>query len=211
MTDFWLEFSTIALVHLLAVASPGPDFAVVLRVALTQPRRIALYTSVGIGVGILIHVIYSLLGINILFKTIPWLYQALLWCCAVYLFYIGIKALQATKQPVHFQQQGDTPNSASTMSGLAGFKLGFLTNGLNPKASLFFLSLFTVVIAPDTPVMIKSLYGIYLATATGLWFCLLSLLLTQASIQQKIQGVAHWIDRVMGGILILIALSLVIN
>jgi threonine/homoserine/homoserine lactone efflux protein len=211
MTDFWFEFTTIAFVHLLAVASPGPDFAVVLKVALTQPRRIALYTSAGIGVGILIHVVYSLLGINILFKTFPWLYQSLLWCCAAYLFYIGVKALQTTKRTVQVEQQNDTQKSVSTMSALAGFKLGFITNGLNPKASLFFLSLFTVVIAPDTPVLIKSLYGVYLATATGLWFCLLSFLLTQATIQQKIQGYAHWIDRVMGGILILIALSLVIN
>lgn len=211
MTNVWLEFTTIALVHLLAVASPGPDFAVVLKVALTQPRRIALYTSIGIGVGILIHVIYSLLGINILFKTTPWLYQVLLWCCAVYLLYIGINAIQASKQSENVSLQGPSSNESTTMSAAAGFKLGFITNGLNPKASLFFLSLFTVVIEPSTPLMMKSLYGIYLATATGLWFCMLSVLLTHPIVQRKIQSYAHWIDRFMGGILIVIALSLVVN
>ena len=55
MQNYWLEFLTVALVHLLAVASPGPDFAVMLRQAVTQARRNALVTAMGIGIGILLQ------------------------------------------------------------------------------------------------------------------------------------------------------------
>jgi threonine/homoserine/homoserine lactone efflux protein len=64
--EYWLEFLTIASVHLLAVASPGPDFAIVLKHSISYGRRAAIVTSIGVGVGILIHVAYSLLGIGIL-------------------------------------------------------------------------------------------------------------------------------------------------
>ena len=68
MQHYWAEFLTVALVHLLAVASPGPDFAVMLRQALCQSRRTALLTAAGIGTGILVHVTYSLLGIGLLIQ-----------------------------------------------------------------------------------------------------------------------------------------------
>ena len=64
MHDYWVEFSEVALAHLLAVASPGPDFAIVLKQSLTHGRRTAIWTSLGIGTAILLHVMYSLLGLG---------------------------------------------------------------------------------------------------------------------------------------------------
>ena len=65
------EFLTIALVHLVAVASPGPDFAVVVRNSVAYGRRIAMYTSIGIGLAILPHVAYSLVGLSVVIATTP--------------------------------------------------------------------------------------------------------------------------------------------
>lgn len=59
-------------------------------------------------------------------------------------------------------------------SGLAALRLGFLTNALNPKATLFFVSLFSVVISPGTPIALQAGYGIYMALATGLWFAMVA-------------------------------------
>src|SRR5690606_2691298 len=64
--DLWLQFGQIVIAHGLAVASPGPDFALVLRQSLARGRTVALWTSVGIGSGILVHVSYSLLGLGLL-------------------------------------------------------------------------------------------------------------------------------------------------
>ena len=55
---YWTEFFTVALIHLLAVASPGPDFAIVVRESVAFGRRIGLFTALGVGVGILVHVAY---------------------------------------------------------------------------------------------------------------------------------------------------------
>ena len=61
-----MEFMTVALVHLLAVASPGPDFAVVVRESVAQGRRAGSWTALGVGCGIFVHVAYSLLGIGLI-------------------------------------------------------------------------------------------------------------------------------------------------
>ena len=75
--QYWVEFLTIASVHLLAVASPGPDFAIVLKHSISFGRRAAIVTSIGVGFAILIHVAYSLLGIGILIKTTPVFFKSL--------------------------------------------------------------------------------------------------------------------------------------
>ncbi|MET1218418.1 MAG: LysE family transporter [Glaciecola sp.] len=208
--SIWIEFGSIALVHLLAVASPGPDYAVVFKSALTQSRLAAIATSIGIGVGILIHVSYSLLGLNLLFSQYPMLYQGMLILAAVYLAYIGVQALRAKAMTTPLATEKNV-HAIRPSSLWPHFRLGLLTNGLNPKASLFFLSLFTVVISPETSLWIKSLYGVYLSVATMVWFCALSVLLTHRSVQRKLYQYSHIIDRVMGIILIVLALSLLWN
>ena len=90
------------------------------------------------------------------------------------------------------------------------FRLGFVTNGLNPKATLFFLSLFSVVVAPTTNDAVRWGYGVYLAVATGLWFVTLSILLSNSHIDQYLQRYRHVIDRLMGVVLIVLAFSLVL-
>lgn len=205
---YWQEFLTIAFVHLLAVASPGPDFAIVLRHSVQFGRRAAMLTSIGIGTGILLHVAYSLLGIALIIKSTPWLFSLLSYAAAAYLLYIGVSALRAKPGQYHpekIQQQ------AKPMSARKAFMVGFLTNGLNPKATLFFLSLFAVVISADTPQTVKIAYGFYLALATGTWFCLLSWGLSSQAVRRFIGNQGHWVDRIMGLVLVLLAIQLVLR
>jgi RhtB (resistance to homoserine/threonine) family protein len=203
---YWLEFVTIAAVHLLAVASPGPDFAIVLKHSVTFGRRAALITSIGVGLGILVHVAYSLLGIGILIKTTPWLFQALSYLAAAYLLYLGFGAIRA-KAPVQ-SETGSVSNEPVQLSDKKAFMTGFLTNGLNPKATLFFLSVFAVAVSPETPNSIKLLYGLYLSLATGLWFCALSYMLSSTKVRQFLGEKGYWFDRVMGLFLIALAIKL---
>jgi RhtB (resistance to homoserine/threonine) family protein len=202
---YWTEFFTVALIHLLAVASPGPDFAVVVRESVTQGRRIGLFTAVGVGCGILVHVAYSLLGIGLIVSQSIMLFNALKWLAAGYLLYIGYKALRSKPSSQSAEQMASAPLART---GHAAFSIGFVTNGLNPKATLFFLSLFTVVIDPHTPLLIQAAYGAYLAVATGLWFCLVALLFSQARVRAGFTRLGHWFDRAMGAILIALGIKL---
>lgn len=201
------EFMTIAVVHLVAVASPGPDFAVVVRNSVNYGRRIAMYTSVGVGLGIFLHVAYSLVGLSVVISTTPWLYDTISYCCAAYLIYLAIGALRAG--PANHSSSSAQSKDKSAMSAGKALANGFLTNGLNPKATLFFLSLFTAIISNETPLLVKSLYGVYLALATALWFCFLSYLMSTSKIADFVGTKGFWLDRLMGVLLLGLAIRLV--
>jgi len=207
MQQYWLEFLTIASVHLLAVASPGPDFAIVLKHSINFGRRAAIITSIGVGVAILIHVGYSLLGIGILIKTTPVLFQVFSYVAAAYLLYLGWGAIRSAAPKT--LDNVEVENVVQLMSDKKAFMVGFLTNGLNPKATLFFLSVFAVAVSADTPNAIKLAYGLYMAVATGIWFCVLSLFLSSKKVTGFIGKKGYWFDRIMGFVLILLAIKLV--
>ncbi|PTU73158.1 LysE family transporter [Pseudomonas mangrovi] len=204
---YWNEFLTIALIHLLAVASPGPDFAVVVRESVVRGRRAGLFTALGVGSGILIHVTYSLLGIGLIVSQSILLFSILKWLAAAYLLYIGIKALRARPMDAA-SMEGET---TVARSALAAFSTGFITNGLNPKATLFFLSLFAVVIDPNTPLSVQLGYGAYLTGATALWFCLVALLFSQQRVRAGFARMGHWFDRLTGAVLVGLGIKLALT
>ena len=195
---YWTEFLTVALVHLLAVASPGPDFAIVLRESVSNGRHAGIWTALGVGSGILLHVGYCLLGIGLIVSQSIVLFNLLKWLAAAYLIYIGIRALQA--RPADPASAELAP--LATRSPRAAFVRGFVTNGLNPKATLFFLSLFTLVINPQNPLLVQAGYGLYLALATAMWFCAVALLFSQARVRRGFVRLGHWFDRLMGAVLV---------
>lgn len=202
MPAFWPEFLLIATAHLLAVASPGPDFAIILRYAVRYGRKTAIWASLGIGTGILLHITYSLVGIGLLIKTTPWLFQVLTVVAAGYLIYLGQGAIRS-KAPTTVA--GEEEAASDQPRQRAAFLAGFITNGLNVKATLFFLSLFAVVISTSTPLSYKLIYGLYMAVATALWFCLLSVLLTRPAVRRLLLAKGYWFDRLMGIVLLLLA------
>ena len=205
---YWTEFLTVALIHLLAVASPGPDFAVVVRESVTHGRRAGMFTAFGVGTAIFVHVGYSLLGIGIIVSQSIVLFNALKWLAAAYLLYIGIKALRA-KPADPAAVAAALPVGERTARG--AFTAGFVTNGLNPKATLFFLSLFTVVINPHTPLSIQAGYGVYLAVATGLWFCMVAMLFSHQRVRSGFARMGHWFDRTMGVVLVALGVKLALT
>lgn len=204
------EFLVIALIHLLAVASPGPDFAVILKQSVRYGRKTAIQTSLGIGAGILVHVAYSLVGIGILIASDERLFTLLKYIAAAYFCYIAWHGVRA-KKPELVTNEQEVQQESNLPSAKKSFLTGFFVNGLNVKATLFFVSLFSMVIAPSTPTEIKLIYGIYMAIATAAWFCLLSYLLSHHRLGDIIQTKGYWLERIMGVVLLLVALELVFS
>ena len=160
---YWTEFLTIAVAHLFAVASPGPDFAVVLRQCVTYGTKAGLWTSIGVATGILLHVSYCILGVAFLLSQSPSFFNAMKFLAALYLLYLGVQSiLESLGSAVTEEVMEDN----SSVDPRKAFVLGFLTNGLNPKATLFFLALFAVIIRQDTSTSVQIAYGIYLSIAT---------------------------------------------
>lgn len=203
------EFLLIAIAHFFAVASPGPDFAVVLKQSVQQGRRNALWTSAGVGVAILLHVGYCVLGVALILTQSPNLFIALKYLAGAYLAYLGVQALRAAKPPENTSDAIESKTVLEESVWLA-FRRGFLTNALNPKATLFFMSLFTLVISVTTPTSVQIAYGVYMALATWVWFSMLSLVLSKPGVRGFFQKSGYWFDRGIGVILIALAIRVVI-
>jgi threonine/homoserine/homoserine lactone efflux protein len=238
------QFLLIATVHLFAVASPGPDFALILKQSIKYNRQVAIFSSLGIAAGIIVHVTYSLVGIGFLIASDPRLFSLLKYIAAAYFCYVAWHCLRANKPPAELlpaealkeaaQSQPNTsaktasnaalsevnvskvdrdikPVAKNTLSRKKAFFNGFLINALNVKATLFFVSLFSVVIAPETLLAIKIAYGAYLVLATAAWFCLLSCLLTHEKVRVILQRKGYLVDRIMGVILVCLAIQLILS
>lgn len=191
-----VEYLAVFTITLFAVISPGPDFAMVTRNSLLLSRRAGILTAVGIGGGILVHVSYTLIGIGFIIQQSLWLFNMIKLIGAEYLIWLGVKMLQAK------------PTSAQPDTGIASFsdgvalRTGFLTNALNPKATVFIVSLFMQVVSPQTSLAVQIGYGIFISIAHILWFCLVALFFSSGAIRERLLDVRHWIDKTFGGVLV---------
>ena len=109
------EFLLIAVAHFFAVASPGPDFAVVLKQSVQHGRRNALWTSAGVGAAILLHIAYCVLGVALVLTQSPALFMALKYIAGAYLAYLGVQALRAAK-PTNTSIRTDCKTQPCTLS-----------------------------------------------------------------------------------------------
>ncbi|MFM9955079.1 MAG: LysE family translocator [Opitutaceae bacterium] len=209
MDEYGVEFSKVALAHLLAVVSPGPDFAVVLRQSLTHGRRTAIWTSVGVGTAILLHVGYSLLGLGLLIQSSEVWFALVKYAGAGYIAWLGLQSLRVkprTESEV-FAGRGEA-GAVGLPTSRAAFVTGFVTNALNPKATLFFVSLFVMVVSPQTPKLVQLGYGVWMALGTMAWFSLVAVFFTREDVRRGFLRLGHWIDRVLGVVFLALAGSL---
>lgn len=214
MSGYWVEFSQVAVAHLLAVASPGPDFAVVLKQSLGHGRRVARWTALGVGTAILLHVGYSLLGLGLLIRSSEAWFAVVKYAGAAYIAWLGVQALRARPRAARENPEpGNVEVEARGVgrpSARAAFATGFLTNALNPKATLFFVSLFVMVVNPATPKIVQAGYGLWMAVATAAWFWLVATVCTQVEVRRRFLAHGHWVDRALGVVFLAFAASLVL-
>jgi threonine/homoserine/homoserine lactone efflux protein len=167
---YWSEFLTVALIHLLAVASPGPDFAVVIRESVSHGRRAGLFTALGVGSGIFLHVAYSLLGIGLVVAQSELLFALLKWLAAAYLLYVGTRLLLAAAKHSLGSASGDAERGTASSTPHGAYWQGFVTHISNPKAVIFWSAILPPFLAVDRPVapqiVVLGLTGIALDAAT---------------------------------------------
>jgi threonine efflux protein len=196
--DFWHGFAVITVVHLLAAASPGPDFAYVTRQSLIRGRQAGLLAAAGIALGLSIHIVYSAAGLAaVVAHSARWMTIIKL-VGGCYLLYLGIRGLRAGAQsaPVDAPWR-DMP--ASPLRQVAG---GFLCNAFNPKAPIYFLALFTVVLSPGLPLPTLLAYGAWIMLLQWAWFSLVATLFAHHAIRDRLFAARHWIDRAFGAAMV---------
>lgn len=203
--NYLSEFLTIVAAHALAVASPGPDFALVLRQSLTHGRRTAVWSSVGIGCGLSVHIAYCILGLGYFLKNSPPTLTMVKYLGAAYLAWVGVQALRSQARTGDI----DLADGKSAPTDGAAWTTGFLVNLLNPKAALFFISLFPLAVSVSTPKLVQIGYGAWMTVATVAWFSFVSVVFAQEKVRRRFLRHGHWIDRALGVVFIGFAVSLI--
>ena len=198
------EFITVILLHLFAVMSPGPDYVLITRQSIRYGRRVALWSSGGIGVGILFHSFLAVTGILFFIASNESYLLFLKLICSVYLLYLGMTSIINTSD---FNNNRVDDNKWSNANGFAA---GMLTNITNVKALLFFITLFGVVLNGQTQGNLM-FYGLYMAFATFIWFSLLSYIFTSEVFKAQFLTFFKFFEKFLGLILVIIAVQLLGN
>ena len=196
-------FITVALLHLFAVASPGPDFFLIARQSTLYGRDISIWASLGISIGILMHSFLSIAGIYVLLSLYPDFIFYMKIIASLYIASIGVRTLLVNSQ-IEISSLSDQKNITSTKS----FVMGFFTNALNPKAFLFFIMVFSLISNTNPSNETKILLGVYMAVATFIWFTLISISFSKISKGEFIKKNLPYLEKIIGVILILIALQI---
>lgn len=190
------QLIAVAVITVLAVISPGADFAMTVRNSCLYGRTAGVLAAVGIALGVLVHVTYTMLGVGLLVSRTPMLFTAMKLIGAAYLVYIGYRTF-VTKARVDLDLSDD-----GGLSKAGALRTGFLTNALNPKTMLFVLSTYTQVVSADTPVFQQVGYGLFMSFAHLVWFAAAALLFSQQSLRSRLLKRQTVLNKVIGTVLV---------
>ena len=188
--------------HYLAVMAPGPDFVLVSKNALTHSQKMGVFTALGIGLGILIHISYSLAGLGQLIIHAPKVFRVIQILGGIYLLWIALQSFRSkeSKESLNFEKR------EKELTFLKAMRMGFVTNILNPKVGLFFVSIFSQFINEQTPIPTKAIVGLEIFFLTVFHFTLVSYGIGHRLIKERYLRYETYIDRLFA--LILFALGL---
>ncbi len=206
-----------ASIQLAASMSPGPAFILSVKTAMSYGRRPAIFTAIGLAIGVGFHVVIALTGMSLILSKSVIAYNIIKYAGAAYLIYIGINSLiksyRAFKEKKDEQSskalfvEGDI-HSRQEISISKAFVQGLVTNVLNPKALVFFTAVLSQFLGADMTVSTKIFYGLISVGIEGVWFTFVAVVLTHPAIRQKFIKFIHWIDGVFGGLIVYLGVKI---
>ena len=197
----------IATIVALAMISPGPDFFLIVKNSIRYRRSAAMMSALGVILAIATHMAYCVAGMAVVITSTPWLFMLLKYAGAAYLIYIGIQALIARGgSKLDFSHV--EPQQVSLKKA---FLQGYLCNLLNPKATLFFLSIFTQALNVDSGIGEKLVYAGIIVGLSVLWWPSLVMMIQSAPVRRGLAKVQTIIDKLLGGVLIALGIKVALS
>lgn len=194
----------LALIHLLAVMSPGPDFAITTRNSLVHGRSAGILTAVGIVIGNLIHIAYCIAGLVFLLESFSTIRHIITLAGSAYIVWFGLRCLHAALYPVPSVH-------SSGGSTRAFFMNGFLANITNAKAILYYFALFSQFITPESSLEFRLILGAEMMLITMLWFGGVALALTGNRIRHAFLARRRYIDGALGLVILVFGLRMIVS
>ena len=180
---------------LAAMLSPGPDLILVLKNSRYGFRQ-GSATALGISSGLVVHCLLALAGVAVLLTTSRALYLVVRLGGALYLIYLGIRILTALFRGNQTLLRVDQKSQSTTARRC--YLEGLVTNILNPKVTIFILSIFTQFISPQAPLSARALVAAVLLLECAIFWTLLGALVQLRGFQSLLMRIAKYIDAVFG-------------
>ncbi|AIW16673.1 LysE family translocator [Vibrio europaeus] len=198
----WLSLFTICI---LGAMSPGPSLAMVAKHSLAGGRLNGLAAAWAHAIGIGIYAFITLIGLAVVLQQSPLLFKTISYAGAAYLAYLGYNALRSKGGVAARLESGEQTSIWQSA------KEGFLISLLSPKIALFFIALFSQFVAVGDSVAAKGLIVLTPLVVDGLWYTLITFLLSSPRLIDKIRSKALLIDRLSGAVLILLAVRVILT
>lgn len=198
----WFSLFTICL---LGAMSPGPSLAIVAKHSLAGGRVNGLATAWAHAIGIGVYAFITLIGLAVVLQQSPLLFKAISYAGAGYLAYLGFNALRS-KGGVAAKLE-----SGAQTTVVQSAKEGLLISLLSPKIALFFIALFSQFVAVGESTSAKAVIVATPLIVDGLWYTLITFLLSSPRVIDKIRARAQLIDQLSGAVLILLAVRVVLT
>lgn len=201
--DYAVALAGLAVVHLMAVASPGPSTVLVIQTAAVSGRRAGLLAAFAMMLGALAWAAAALYGLQILFARFDWLYAAFRIGGALYLLYLAYMLIRHAGSPL------PEADPAAVQGGAwQGFTKALLLQLSNPKVMVFMGSIFVSLLPAQPPAWMDATVLAIVAFNEFAWFALLALLFSGETARAFYRRTKLWLDRIMGGALGLLGLKL---
>lgn len=208
---------SILVIHLFALMSPGPDFVFVTRTAIVESRARAILGVAGIVAGQIIWSGLSLLGLDILFQEFAGLQKIIAFAGGCYLLWMAFGILRSVWMTLGVKPSAEKAEAhADASSDKTGgvkhpFLYGFFTNLANPKALVYFGSIFSTFVTPDVDASARLLLFVTMTVEAFLWFAAVALLFGSGPLREGYRRIARAIDAVTGVLFAGFGIGLVVS
>ncbi|SFC90154.1 LysE family translocator [Pseudoalteromonas denitrificans] len=189
----WFSLATICL---LGAMTPGPSLAIVLKHTVAGGRLNGLVASIAHGAGIALYAILTVIGMAVIIKETPWLFNIIKYSGAVFLLWLAYKAFTSKSSLGELKHQ--TATVSLKQSAWEGFMIAFL----NPKIAMFFIALFSQFIDANASLQQKVIMVSTVGGIDTVWYCLIALALSKSKVLEKLRNNVHIIEKITGVVLL---------
>lgn len=208
LAEYLASIISLIIIQILGLISQGPNLAITVRNSLLYSRKTAMITALGISFGIMLQVAVIVLGFGLIVLETQWLYKIIKFGGSFYLIYLGLCSLKAKNK---FIINMNDFKPVEDISAIKAMSTGFLINILNPTVMIYFLSIFTAFLSPDTPTQLLCIYVLIIYSTTLAWYSGLAYCLSHEGLRQRFSTSNHWIEFIAGAIFITIGVRILLE
>jgi threonine efflux protein len=192
-------------VDFLVAVSPGPAFVGITQISARYGSRSGLAAVGGLLVSAWIYCAVVLSGLTILFQIAPWLYLVMKIAGGLYLVWIGIQFLRDGGSP-----QAASGNGPSALTAMESARKGLVIGLTNPKAMVYFGSIFTLFLKPGSPLWLDmAAVGIVTFDVT-VWYCFVAGLFSRPLVRRLYDRLQRWVERAAGVVMVGFGIKLLV-